>query len=170
MEPDRSSRRAQVAVSVAVLALGAVAAVVALSLPGAGGYARIGPDVVPKAVAAGLMALGAWLLRDALRGGWRAPVPDDPGARGEHAFVPAAFGWVLAGLVAQMALVRDAGFPLAAAVLFACVARGFGSSRPLRDALVGLALGVAAYLFFARLLGVGLPAGWLRPLLGGAGA
>ena len=169
MGAERSSRRAQVAVSLAVLALGAVATVVALSLPGEGGYARIGPDVVPKAVAAGLVVLGAWLLRDALRGGWRAPVPEDPAARGEHAFVPAAFGWVLAGLVAQMALVRDAGFPLAAAVLFACVARGFGSSRPLRDALVGLALGVAAYLFFARLLGVGLPAGWLHPLLGGAG-
>jgi putative tricarboxylic transport membrane protein len=170
MDAARASRRAQVAVSIGVLALGAIAGVVAFSLPGAGGYARIGPDVVPKAVAAGLLLLGAWLLRDALRGGWRAPVPDDPDERGDHAFVPSAFGWVLAGLVAQLALVRDAGFPIAAAALFACVARGFGSNRPLRDALVGLAIGVAAFLFFARLLGVGLPAGWLGPVLGRGGA
>lgn len=170
MQTGRASRRAQVAVSIAVLALGAVAGVVAFALPGAGGYARVGPNVVPKAVAAGLVVLGAWLLHDALRGGWRAPVPDDPAERGDHAFVPAAFGWVLAGLLAQLALVRDAGFPVAAAALFACVARGFGSTRPLRDALVGLAIGIAAFLFFARLLGVGLPAGWLGPLLGGGGA
>ena len=68
-----------------------------------------------------------------------------------------------------MALMHTAGFVLAAAVLFAAVARGFGSSRPVRDAAIGLALGLAVFVFFVKFLNVGLPAGWLAPVLGGAG-
>ena len=167
--PRPRVRRGELAMSLGVLALGGVAGKAALALPGAGGYAGVGPDVVPEAVALGLLALGAWLLYEALAGGWRQPVADDPAERGEHAFVPSAFGWVAAGLVAQMALIRDGGFPIAAAVLFACAARGFGSRRWARDAAIGLALGIAVFLFFVRLLNVNLPAGWLMPVLGTAG-
>lgn len=160
---------AEVALSLGVLALGVGAAVVAFGLPEAGGYARVGPNFMPKVVAGGLVVLGLWLLAELLTGGWRDRVPDDPAERGEHAFHAGAFLWVSAGLAAQMALIRHAGFPLAAAALYACVARGFGSRRPLRDAALGLVLGLAVFLFFVRFLNVGLPAGWLAPLLGGAG-
>jgi putative tricarboxylic transport membrane protein len=68
-----------------------------------------------------------------------------------------------------MALIHTAGFVLAAVVLFVCIARGFGSRRPLRDAAFGLVLGLMAFLFFVRFLNVNLPAGWLKPLLGAAG-
>ena len=102
-------------------------------------------------------------------GGWRDAVDDDPAARGEHAFHLPAFAWVSAGLAAQMALIRDAGFVVAAAALFCGVARGFGSKRPVRDAAMGFVLGLAVYLFFVRVLNVGLPGGWLAPLLGVAG-
>jgi putative tricarboxylic transport membrane protein len=68
-----------------------------------------------------------------------------------------------------MALIHSAGFVLAAAVLFACVARGFGSLRWLRDRAIGLLLGLGVFLFFVRFLNVNLPAGWLQPILGGAG-
>jgi putative tricarboxylic transport membrane protein len=68
-----------------------------------------------------------------------------------------------------MALIHTAGFALAAAALFACIARGFGSVRPARDAAIGLLLGLAVYLFFVRFLNVNLPAGWLSPVLGSAG-
>ena len=74
-----------------------------------------------------------------------------------------------AGLFAQMALMHNAGFVLAGAVLVACVARGFGSTRPLRDAVIGLVLALAVFLFFVKFLNVGLPAGWLTPVLGSAG-
>ena len=96
-------------------------------------------------------------------------MPDDPEARGDHAFVPSAFLWVVAGLLAQMVLIHTAGFPLAAMALFVCVARGFGSTRWLRDAAVGLAIGILVFLFFVRFLNVNLPAGWLLPVLGTAG-
>ena len=72
-------------------------------------------------------------------------------------------------MFAQMALIHTAGFVLAAAVLFAAVARGFGSTRPMRDGAIGIVLGLAVFLFFVKFLNVGLPAGWLTPLLGGAG-
>ena len=38
-----------------------------------------------------------------------------------------------------------------------------------RDFAIGLVLGLAVFLFFVKFLNVNLPAGWLQPLLGGAG-
>ncbi len=155
--------------SLGVLALGVFATVVAFRLPEAGGYARVGPNFMPKVVAGGLIVMGLWLLAEVATGGWREAVDDDPAARGEHAFHLPAFAWVSAGLFAQMALIRDAGFVIAAMALFVCVARGFGSARPARDAALGLVLGLAVYLFFVKFLNVGLPAGWLGPSSGSAG-
>ena len=68
-----------------------------------------------------------------------------------------------------MLLINTAGFVIAAAALFVGVARGFGSRRPLRDALLGLAVALAIFVFFVHLLNVNLPAGWLKPVLGAAG-
>jgi len=162
-------RRAEWVISVGVLLLGCAATWVALQLPDGGGYARVGPNVIPRVVAGGLVLMGLWLLAEVLTGGWRAAVPDDPAARGEHAFHGRAFVWVAAGLLAQMLLIGHAGFVVAGVALFTLVARGFGSRRPLRDAAAGTLMTVAVFLFFVRFLNVGLPAGWLRPVLGGAG-
>ena len=169
MALSRRGALVDVILSLGVTAIGIAAAWVALSLPSAGGYSRIGPNVMPVVVSFGLVALGVVLLYECATGGWRNRTPDDPGERGEHAFLPGAFAWVSAGLFAQMALIHTAGFVLAAAVLFACVARGFGSARWLRDTAIGLVLGLAVFLFFVRFLNVSLPAGWLQPILGGAG-
>lgn len=161
--------KAEIALSGAVLGLGVALAIGTAQLPESGGYARIGPNFMPAVVSVGLLAIGLSLLVEALAWGWRNARPDDPAQRGEHAFDLAAFGWVSAGLFAQMALIHSAGFVLAAAALFACVARGFGSRRIARDLALGLVLGIGVYAFFVKLLNVGLPAGWLRPLLGTAG-
>lgn len=164
-----SIKRAELVLSLGVLGLGIFATIVAFRLPEAGGYARIGPNFMPRVVAAGLVVLGLWLLGEVFTGGWRESTPDDAFERGEHPFVPSAFLWVTAGLLAQMALVQTAGFVLAGAVMFACVARGFGSKRIVRDLAIGFALGLLVYLFFVKFLNVGLPAGWLQPILGTAG-
>jgi putative tricarboxylic transport membrane protein len=169
MLPSTRGGRVDLILSLAVLALGIFATAVAFQLPEGGGYARIGPNFMPKVVSAGLIVLGFWLLAEVFTGGWRERVPDDPEARDEHAFHVPAFAWVSAGLFAQMALIHSAGFAVAAMVLFALVARGFGSTRWARDLGIGLALGVVVYLFFVRFLNVNLPAGWLQPLLGTAG-
>ena len=158
---------AEIALSAGVLGIGAFAAAVMARLPGEGGYAGIGPNFIPAVVAAGLLAVGGWLLWEALAGGWRNRAGPDQGT--EHVFHAPAFGWITAGLFAHMALIGWAGFVIAGTVLFACVARGFGSTRVLRDAAIGLALSLAVFLFFVKLLNVNLPAGWLQPLLGSAG-
>jgi putative tricarboxylic transport membrane protein len=160
---------AELALSVAVLALGIFVASVAAGLPGSRSYSAIGANFMPVVVGAGLILLGIWLLAEAVTGGWRVAEPDDPAERGEHAFHFGAFAWVSGGLFAQMALIHTAGFAVAAAALFACIARGFGSVRPARDAAIGLLLGMAVFLFFVRFLNVNLPAGWLSPVLGSAG-
>ena len=59
------SRRAalvDVLLSLGVMALGVAAAAVALSLPSAGGYSRVGPNVMPVVVSFGLILLGGLLL------------------------------------------------------------------------------------------------------------
>jgi hypothetical protein len=38
-----------------------------------------------------------------------------------------------------------------------------------RDIVIGLILSLGVFVFFVKLLNVGLPAGWLAPLLGAAG-
>jgi putative tricarboxylic transport membrane protein len=160
---------AEVALSVGVLALGIGVSIGTALLPSEGGYARIGPNFMPGVVGVGLIAVGLWLLYEALAGGWRNVPDDSPAARGEHAFHAPAFLWVTAGLFAHMILIGTAGFVIAGAVLLACVARGFGSARFVRDLAVGFVLALAAFLFFVKFLNVNLPAGWLAPLLGAAG-
>jgi len=169
MVPATRGGRVELIISLGVLALGIFASVVALRLPEAGGYARIGPNFTPRIVSACLVLLGLWLLAEVFTGGWRERVADEPEVRGEHAFHFGAFAWVSTGLFAQMVLIHNAGFVLAAMVLFGCVARGFGSTRPARDLGIGLLLGLVVFLFFVRFLNVSLPAGWLKPILGTAG-
>jgi putative tricarboxylic transport membrane protein len=155
--------RAEVALSLGVVALGAGVAAVTATLPSEGGYAGIGPNFIPAVVAGGIILLGLWLSLEAFTGGWRKRSEE------AEAFQPSPFLWVSAGLFAHMALIGWAGFVIAGTVLFMCVARGFGSRRLIRDVGIAAALSVGIFLFFVKLLNVGLPAGWLAPLLGGAG-
>ena len=155
--------RAEIALSLGVIALGIGIAGVTATLPSEGGYAGIGPNFIPGVVGVGILLLGLWLAYEAFTGGWRKRVEE------EAVFERNPFLWVSAGLFAHMALIGWAGFVVAGTVLFACVARGFGSRRIVRDLVIALILAVAIYLFFVKLLNVGLPAGWLAPLLGGAG-
>src|SRR5262245_5186596 len=161
------AKPAELIISLAVLALGIVVAIGTTRLSAAGGYARIGPNAAPAVIAGGLILLGIWLLYEALSGRWHSAVPHEAG--GEDRFYADAFIWVSAGLFAQMLLIHRAGFVLAQAVLFTCVARGFASRRPIRDFAIGLVLALGVFLFFIKFLNVNLPAGWLRPLLGTAG-
>ncbi|MGB7946763.1 MAG: tripartite tricarboxylate transporter TctB family protein [Candidatus Binatia bacterium] len=163
------AKPAELIISLAVVVLGIAVAVGTTQLSGAGGYARVGPNAAPAVVAAGLILLGGWLLYEALSGGWRNAVPDEPEARGEHPFHLSAFLWITVGLFAQMLLIHRAGFVLAQAVLFTGVARGFGSTRGVRDFTIGLVIALAVFLFFVKFLNVSLPAGWLKPILGTAG-
>jgi putative tricarboxylic transport membrane protein len=60
-----------------------------------------------------------------------------------------------------MAVIGWAGFIVAGIALFVLVARGFGSTRLVRDVVIAAVLVTAAYLVFTQLLALSLPAGWL---------
>jgi putative tricarboxylic transport membrane protein len=152
-------KRAELSLSLGVIALGLGAAAVTWQLPSEGGYAHIGPNFFPAVVSAGLIALGVWLFMEARLGGWRHRAEPEPGS--EHGFLRNSFAWVSAGLFLHMALIGTAGFVIAGTILFACVARGFGSRRSARDAVIGFVIAIAVYLFFVKFLNVGLPAGWI---------
>lgn len=144
---------------VAVLVMGVVWLHGALTLPRQVTYAVIGPGVFPALIGAGLVLLGGFLLL-AVGRGERFEPQDAEDADPDRPPSWAAFGLTVLAATLPVVTVEPLGFPLAAAVSFALVARAFGSVRLGLDALVGLALGLGCWLLFARLLGLGLPGPW----------
>jgi putative tricarboxylic transport membrane protein len=127
-----------------------------LSIPVSPIYAKVGPTVVPMMTAAALGLLGVLLLIDAWQGGWQTEE--------EKAVTPdrAALLWIVAGLVLNVVLIGAIGFTIASTILFICVARGFGSDKPVRDALIGAAFALIAYFGFAMTLGINIGSGFLE--------
>lgn len=139
-------------------------------------YAKVGPKDIPILVGAILALLGLALAWQ----GWRAkPAPqldppmvmdapgsklDAPGTGGVAAdWIPVVA--IAIGLIQQILLFEFLGFVPTAAILFFCVAFGFGSRRYLRDAIIAIALAVVAYVGFVHALGLHLPAGILGGVL-----
>ena len=125
-------------------------------IPDSAVYAKVGAKIVPWLATALLGLLGVALTLQGLRGGWEH---DDAGG-----FDYRAFGTLVAGLVLNVALIDSAGFILASVVLFAMTARAFGSRMILRDASIGLALAVVAYVGFDRVLGYKIGSGLIESL------
>lgn len=93
----------------------------------------------------------------------RTPEPpvDHSGRRWRTHSDPAALAWTVGGFFAFSLLLPWLGWILAAALLFWCVARGFGSRRPGFDVILALFMSSAAYLAFDVGLGLNLPSGIL---------
>ena len=143
------------------LAAAAAAAFMGAGLPfldSSGGYAGLSPRFLPSLVTAALAVCALLLLR-------RGSVPehcDDAATAVAPHEGPQRLGWVAGGLLLHMALIGSIGFVLAGALLMACVARGYGSRRTLRDVAAGLAVTIPIWLLFTQALGLSLP---LLPLL-----
>ncbi|MET0967356.1 MAG: tripartite tricarboxylate transporter TctB family protein [Nakamurella sp.] len=73
-----------------------------------------------------------------------------------------ALGIVLVSLVLFIALLRPAGWILAAALLFWGVSYALGARRPIFDASVALVMSSLIQLIFGAGLGLNLPAGFLE--------
>lgn len=132
----------------AVTGLGLFLVLAARSIESESLYAGVGPRAFPLVVGTLLAVAGGAYLTAAWRGTVAAPEP--PRQR-------APLAWIAGGLAAAVVLLPSLGFALTAAVLFLATARGFGSRRWARDALLGLALGASVHIVFARGLGVSLP-------------
>jgi putative tricarboxylic transport membrane protein len=152
----------QLALGAGIVALGAFILIGSYNLPTGGGYAQVGPGVVPRIVGVVMLLLGALLLREALTGGFRAV---DEAEERRLGMGWASFAWITAGLFAYGALIDGLGFIVSSVLLFMAVAAAFGSRRWALNAATGTVLAVAIYAIFNYGLGLTLPAGILRPLL-----
>jgi putative tricarboxylic transport membrane protein len=147
-------------ISFGLLALGIFVVWETQSIAETQGYAQIGPRLFPYIVGTGLALCGAVLGWQAIFGGWRN-VPLDQ--EGHDAPDWMAFGIISAGIVLHMIVIGWIGFVLAGTLLYVLIARGFGSRRPVRDAIIAVLLAVVVYFIFTRGLGLKLPP---LPLLG----
>lgn len=120
-------------------------------------YTTVGPSVFAWFVAGFLLVLGILLLLAAFRGGWAA---DQEGTLSEWG----SLGWVTLGLVLNVALIERIGFILTSTLLFAFVARGFGSRKLVRDAIIGFVLALVSYVGFDRVLGYKIGTGLIENL------
>ncbi len=153
IEAGQGLAKGELGIAVGVLGLAVIVLWQAWSIPVSPLYAKVGPTIVPVISGLGLLIFGAALMLSALRGGWQ---PD-----GERLFAVdrLALGWVLAGLALNVLTIGPLGFTIASILLFVCVTRGFGSRQIARDAAIGAAFALIAYLGFAKTLNINIGAG-----------
>jgi len=155
-------KRSHTIVGGAVLALSAFFFAGLAGISGEEGYAGLSPRFMPTLVAIGLAVCGALLTWQGVRGGFRGMPEEDAELPQAPHSLPGLL-WVGAGLVLNMALIGTLGFVLSSTLMMVCVARGYGSRRVVRDALIGLLITVPMWALFEYLLAVNLP---LLPIAG----
>jgi putative tricarboxylic transport membrane protein len=134
-----------------LLAIGGIAFIASLGV--GDDWSASGPRLAPAVSALLLVALSAAFLV------W--PGDDleehiEVAARGTHWPTPAA---LVGLLVAYVLLLSALGYALATAIFFWLASWLLGSERPVRDAVVGVALGVVTSYVFSHWLNVQLPTG-----------
>jgi len=147
------------------LALAAIYYVAAGDLPKSLLSDQVGDDGVPKALAVALAVVGAIQIIRALlsrRSTVAAVAPETAQGWGAHR---AALGLMLIA-VAYVAVTPYLGYLPATAVLIYAVAAYAGQKQSLRLAAISLGGGFVLWLSFAKLLGIGMPAGVLGKLIG----
>jgi len=156
-DQNEAKRRPDRAALVVAAILAVVAVVIAWSTAsqGAGAnYARVGPTTFPYFIAAVFFGLSIWTAFEAVRG-------DFP--EREHQEISPIL-WIVGGLVAQMLLLKVAGFAIATGLLFAATARAFGRGPLWQTIPIGLVLSFIIWIIFAKGLQLSLPAGPLEQL------
>jgi putative tricarboxylic transport membrane protein len=120
-----------------------------------GGYSQVGPATVPGWIAYGLVGLAIWTVVAAFRGDF--PV------REKQEVKPVV--WIVAGLAAQMLLIRPLGFSIATGILFGLTAAGFGARKLWISIPIAIVICLAIWWVFSVVLSLSLPAGPLENLL-----
>lgn len=152
----------QLAVAGGVAVLGVLILWGSFYLPTGGGYAQVGPGVVPRIVGICIILIGAFLLREVFTGGFHGV---DEEAEAKLPVDWPAFAWVTGGIIGYALLIEYAGFILASTLLFVLVARGFHSLRWLLNAVTGVVLAAVVFAIFNYGLGLTLPSGVFGKIL-----
>ena len=146
-----------------VISLGGIILTQVSQIGTGAGFIVVGPRIFPTVVGIGFLVLGFLFLL-------RTTVLLDKDLVAEVTTEEATTDWsttilALLSLVAYASLLHPLGYTLATALFFPVAGRILGSTRLRRDIIIGLALGLAIYLIFTRVLGVRLPAGLLAGIL-----
>lgn len=174
-------------IAVAVLALGVAMVVGALSFDGGAGYQVVGPAAFPMIVGVLGLVCGAiltvtrsrllvrhlgWGNRDASpyeeRRSEHEALEEKPTVgSGESEESRGAIGWrgvclLAALLIGYAVLLVPVGFWQLTGLVFALATKIFGGKRLVRNLIIGYVLALVVYFLFDRLLGVGLPDGYIR--------
>ena len=157
-------RGADLGAALFVLGLGVVAVWQTYVIPVTPLYAQVGPKLVPAVIAGALLVLGGALVVAALRGGWSRHIEEQQDAPPINL---RAVGLLLAGLLANVALIDAFGFTVAATVQFGLVAAAFGSRAHLRNLGIAFVVSLGAYALFVKGLGVNIGAGLVEGLVFG---
>jgi putative tricarboxylic transport membrane protein len=161
---ERAGSRAELGLAAFVAAVGAFLLVQTAGLRVPATSNVVGPKFFPTLVGIALIVVGVLLAVEVLRG--RVAEPE----AGEDVDPTRPTDWptlllLLAALVVHLLLMLLIGYVLAAAALFWGAAFALGSRRRLRDAAVGVLLGVVLYVAFTRGLGLRLPEGAIEAVL-----
>ncbi|MGK9054358.1 tripartite tricarboxylate transporter TctB family protein [Xaviernesmea oryzae] len=151
---QRRPDRAALAIAAVLVAIAAVIFVDVSRLKGMAGYSQVGPATIPDWIGFALIGLAIWTVVAA----FRRDFPE----REKQELGPVV--WIVAGLAAQMLLLRLAGFSIATGVLFGLTAAGFGKRKLWITIPVGIVLCLVIWLIFAGMLQLSLPAGPLERL------
>ncbi len=145
-----SAHRFETAVGLALAGLGVALAVAASQMP-KGTVALPGPGFVPLAIGVLLTFAGLGCAGRALA----ASTPETVGLGGLRVW------GTLATLVGVGFAFEPLGAPITLALAVTLFVRLLGDYSIARSAMIGVIASAAAWLVFARLLGIGLPAGLL---------
>lgn len=159
MRASGAKSKAGYAVGLGLIALAAVLVYDAANMQVPPNYAAYGPQIFPYISVVVLVATGLYFLWQTATAKPNAVHPDTD--RPEWIGV---FG-ISVGLLAQVFLIETLGFVLSAAFLFFAVAWSFRSGRPVRDAIIAVALSLTTYLVFTYLLNLQLPPGILKGII-----
>jgi len=141
---------AVIAIGCGLIAIAGIVAWQSWELRASFGSQTLGPQMMPFLVGALLALFGGLTILAGVRGAFPPREEADW----------TAVAWIAGGLAVMILLIKSAGFVPACAALFAATARAFGSRRAVADLAIGAAMGLAAYLFFVKLLGLTLPSGF----------
>jgi len=160
----------QTLIGAGALLIGAAMAWGATQIPAQAGYSGVGPNFLPWLVSVALMLCGGWLVYEARSGGWRETEAPPGATRGDWT----SLAWVVAGVVANAALITTIGFILACTACFMLAVRGLraaegrvhgGAKGLAMDFVTGFLIAAPAFWLFTLVLGINLPnvtgTGWL---------
>lgn len=156
-QPGQAHRWQGRGIGLVLLVLGAGIIFGTFSVSALPGQDSLGPRLFPALIGGGLILLGLAHFR---------PRANDLEGHADVGHWPSLL-WMVGGLVLGVLIYKPVGFIPAAFVIFMLTARGFAAKWDWRHAVAALAVALIAFFGFTKGLGLNLPTGIFKFILGG---